>query len=104
LPERRPKLVARVSRPNVSGGGAARAGFATHGRDARASQPPSLIRVFLEDTERPHWSLRQRHIIFRLLFQDFERMIGTTPRHDRRRLATLWRVIVEAWFRPQGLI
>jgi len=41
--------------------------------------------------------------IFRLLFHDFERMIGTMPQDDSRRLATLWRVTVEGWLRREGL-
>jgi hypothetical protein len=31
-------------------------------------------------------------------------MIGSMLKDDHRRLATLWRVTVEAWLRRQGLI
>jgi hypothetical protein len=43
-----------------------------------------------------------RQIIFRLPFQDFERIIAIMPQNDHRCLATLWRVTVEAGLHPQG--
>jgi hypothetical protein len=53
---------------------------------------------------RLRWTWRQRQIIFRLLLEEFGRMIGSRPKDDHRRLATLWGVTVEAWLRRQGLI
>jgi hypothetical protein len=43
-------------------------------------------------------------MIFRLLLEEFGRMIGSMPKDDHRRVTTLWRVTVEAWLRRQGLI
>jgi len=60
--------------------------------------------VFHDPAQHLRWNLRQRQIIFRLLLQEFGRMIGSVPKDDRRRLATLWRVTVESWLRRQGLI
>jgi hypothetical protein len=54
--------------------------------------------------QRLHWKLRQRQTIFRLLLEEFGRMIGSMPKDDHRRVATLWRVTVESWLRRQGLI
>jgi len=31
-------------------------------------------------------------------------MIGSTPKEDPHRPATLWRITVETWLRRQGLI
>jgi len=60
--------------------------------------------VFNDAAQRLRWTVRQRQIIFRLLLADFGRMIGTMPKDDHRKLATLWRVTVESWLRRQGLI
>jgi len=65
---------------------------------------PCASAVFRDDAQCLRWTLRQRQIIFRLLLEDFGWMIGSRPKDDHRRVATLWRVTVEARLRRQGLI
>jgi transposase InsO family protein len=60
--------------------------------------------VFHDGAQRLRWTVRQRQIIFRLLLSQFGRMIGTVPKDDHRKVATLWRVTLQAWLRRQGLI
>jgi transposase InsO family protein len=60
--------------------------------------------VFHDDAQRLRWNLRQRQTIFRLLFQHFGQMIGSTAKEHHPRAATLWRLTVETWLRRQGLI
>jgi hypothetical protein len=60
--------------------------------------------VFHDGAQRLRWTVRQRQTIFRLLLAEFGRMIGTVPKEDHRKLATLWRVTVQSWLRRQGLI
>jgi hypothetical protein len=73
-------------------------------RPRRCLKGRTACAVFHDDAQRLRWTLRQRQIIFRLLLEEFGRMIGSMPKDDHRRVATLWRVTVEAWLRRQGLI
>ena len=73
-------------------------------RSRRCLKGRTACAVFYDDAQRLRWTLRQRQIIFRLLLEEFGRMIGNMPKDDHRRVATLWRVTVEAWLRRQGLI
>jgi hypothetical protein len=60
--------------------------------------------VFHDDAQRLRWTRSQRQTIFRLLLQEFGRMIETMPEGSRHSPATLWRVTVENWLRRQSLI
>jgi transposase InsO family protein len=60
--------------------------------------------VFHDDAQRLRWNLRQRQTIFRLLLEDFGRMIGSMANEHHHRPATVWRLTVETWLRRQGLI
>jgi len=73
-------------------------------RPRRCLKGRTACAVFHDDAQRLRWTLRQRQIIFRLLLAEFGRMIGSMPKNDHRRAATMWRVTVESWLRRQGLI
>ena len=45
-----------------------------------------------------------RRSISRLPAQDIKQMIESMAKENHHRLATLWRLTVETWFRRQGLI
>jgi len=54
--------------------------------------------------ERIRFSRRERREIFRLLYEDFSRMIGTRSTLNHRVFGAAWRQTVESWLRRQGLI
>lgn len=73
-------------------------------RPRRCLKGRTACAAYHDDAQRLRWNLRQRQTIFRLLLQEFGRMIGNMPKDDHRRDATLWRITVESWLRRQGLI
>jgi len=54
--------------------------------------------------ERIRFSRRERQQIFRLLYGDFSRTIGSMSTLNHRVFAAAWRLTVESWLRRQGLI
>ena len=73
-------------------------------RPRRCLRDRTACAVFHDPTQRRRWSRRQRQHIFRLLFQQFGRTIGSMAKGNHHSPATAWRVTVEAWLRCQGLI
>jgi hypothetical protein len=70
----------------------------------RCLQGRTACAVFHDNAQRRRWSQSRRQEIFRLLLGQFGAMIEKPANGDHLRPATLWRVIVESWFRCQGLI
>jgi transposase InsO family protein len=56
------------------------------------------------NNERVRFSRRERQQIFRLLYGDFSRTIGSMSTLNHRVFAAAWRQTVESWLRRQGLI
>ena len=60
--------------------------------------------VFHDERLRRCWTLKERNAIFRLLLARFADKIAKTPDGDRRKPASVWRIVVEHWLRCQNLI
>ena len=56
-------------------------------RPRRCLKGRTACAVFHEDAQRLRWTLRQRQTIFRLLLQEFGRMIGSMPKKHLLRTA-----------------